>query len=104
LDFKVRAANAPQSIDDLLARLARVRRTGWCEAMDEAVPGVGSLSVAVEDPLTQSLALCVSFPAHLVSKAERLKLANTLLRAAQQVQLDGRSHDPSEKKRRAIAG
>ncbi|MGE3145438.1 MAG: IclR family transcriptional regulator [Pseudorhodoplanes sp.] len=102
-DFRVHAENAPQSIDELLTRLARVRRTGWCEAIDEAVPDVGSVSVAVNDPLTETLALCVSFPAHLVSKTDRLEIADMLTRTARQIQAGDREHEAVERRQRAIA-
>jgi DNA-binding IclR family transcriptional regulator len=101
--FTVRAKNAPSSMEDLLARLARVRRTGWCEAIDEAVPDVGSVSIAVDDPLTETLALCVSFPAHLVPKAERLELAEMLLNFAHQIQSSARTGEAADRKRRVIA-
>jgi len=58
--------SAPQTRMELLERLARVRRQGWSLALDEALPGVGSLSCSVSDPASnETLAFCLSFPATL---------------------------------------
>ena len=73
--------------------LAEVRRVGWCEALDEAVAGVGSIAVSIADPQTgEMLAFCLSFPAHLVSKPERRRLAASLSEAARRLadQVDDR--------------
>ena len=73
------SSSAPQSIEDLLARLDRIREVGWCEAIDEAVPGVGSVAVSAADPgNAESLAFCVSFPAHVVPELERRRFAALL--------------------------
>ncbi|MGI4779139.1 MAG: IclR family transcriptional regulator [Janthinobacterium lividum] len=57
------SANAPADADALLARLAEVRAQGFADALDESIPGVGSVSCAVGDPTTgEHLALCLSFP------------------------------------------
>jgi IclR family KDG regulon transcriptional repressor len=81
--------NAPRTLDELLSRLDRIRRIGWCEAIDEAIPGVGSVSVCVSDPAnSETIAFCVSFPAHLVSKLERRRLAAMLIEAAKGIALE----------------
>lgn len=98
----VRAENAPRSIDDLLGRLAQTRRLGWSEAIDEAVADVGSVSVAVGDPAGELITLCVSFAAHLVPKAERLKLAETLVAAAMTIEGKEPHQAPPLRKRRAM--
>jgi IclR family transcriptional regulator, KDG regulon repressor len=78
--------HAPQSLDELLARLEQIRHVGWCEAIDEAIPGVGSVSVSVRDAANaESVAFCVSFPAHLVSELERRRLASMLIDAARSI-------------------
>jgi DNA-binding IclR family transcriptional regulator len=66
------SATSPRDLDDLFARLAAVRRTGFAESHDEAVRGVGAISVAVGDPVTgDEVALCISYPASMVTPAER---------------------------------
>ena len=78
--------NAPQTIKDLLRRLQRIRQVGWCEAIDEAIPGVGSVAVSVADPTNaETLALCVSFPAHIVPELERRRFALLLSEQAKRI-------------------
>jgi DNA-binding IclR family transcriptional regulator len=75
--------NAPRNMEDLLRRLDQIRRTGWAEAIDEGVSGVGSVAVCVAEPIHgETLAFCLSFPAHLVSELERRRLAAMLTAAA----------------------
>lgn len=55
--------NAPQSLDDVLRRLARIRLDRFAVALDETLEGTGSVSAALVDPATGSgLAFCLSFP------------------------------------------
>jgi IclR family transcriptional regulator, KDG regulon repressor len=78
--------NTPQSIDDLLALLAEVRVRGWAEAIDEAIPGVGSISTAVVDVETgERLSMCISFPSSMISQSERNRIVTLLVAAARQV-------------------
>ncbi len=63
---------APQTIDDLLERLARVRREGYATSHDEAARGVGAIAVAVADDSTgEEASLCIVFPASTTDEAER---------------------------------
>src|SRR5437764_291692 len=78
--------SAPQTFSELLERLDRIRRVGWCEAIDEAVPGVGSVAVSIADPgNAEALAFCVSFPAHMVPELERRRFAGLLTEAAKRI-------------------
>ena len=55
--------NAPASVDALIARLSDTRGQRYAHALNEALPGVGSVSCAVSDPHTgERLAFCLSFP------------------------------------------
>jgi DNA-binding IclR family transcriptional regulator len=57
------APRSPRDLASLQAGLARVRQEGWSLALNEALPGVGSLSCAVADPISgETLAFCLSFP------------------------------------------
>ena len=80
------SANGPQTLDDLLRSVEQVRRVGWCEAIDEGVPGVASVAVTIADAQSgDALAFCQSFPAHLVSELERRRLASVLTDAAREI-------------------
>jgi DNA-binding IclR family transcriptional regulator len=62
-NYPVVPARAPRDLKALQARLDEVRRDGWSLAMDEALPGVGSISCSVADPESgETLAFCLSFP------------------------------------------
>ncbi|MHB2168552.1 IclR family transcriptional regulator [Alsobacter sp. R-9] len=63
---------APQTIDELIARVESVRRTGFAESDGEANPGVGAIASAVGDPATgEMVSLCITFPQSTVTPAER---------------------------------
>ncbi len=63
---------SPQTIEDLLERLARVRRDGYSTSHDEAARGVGAIAVAVADEATgEEASLCIVFPASTTDEAER---------------------------------
>lgn len=80
------SANAPGDLEALLRRLAQTRREGYACAVDEAYRGVGAVSVAVGDPQTRGeAALCITFPAALMSAAERVALARELHEGAAQI-------------------
>lgn len=73
------SATAPQSVDELLARLATARRVGFAESHDESNRGVGALAVAVGDPETaEEVSLCISFPAAMITPAERQTIIDAL--------------------------
>lgn len=81
--FTPPSATAPQSLDELLRRLASVRAKGYAESDDEAVRGVGAISVAVGDPATgDAVALCVSFPAATATAEERATIIGSLSEGA----------------------
>lgn len=78
--------NSPQSIDDLLAALDLVRRRGWAEANDEAISGVGSLSVSVADPETgEAIGFCISYPASNITPGEKDRIKSLLTTAARRI-------------------
>lgn len=78
--------NAPATLDELLARLAQVRRERLARADDEANRGVGTIAVAVSDPETQeSAAACITFSLALVSREERERISTLLLSGAEQI-------------------
>lgn len=66
------SATAPQTMEDLLQRIARVRREGYAESHDESNRGVGAIAVAVGDPETgEEVSLCIAFPAATITVPER---------------------------------
>lgn len=81
-----RSVSSPRTIDELLAALAAVRRTGFCEAIDEGVPGVGSVAASIADPESaEVIGFCVSFPASTVDETERKRLAAMLTESAKRI-------------------
>jgi DNA-binding IclR family transcriptional regulator len=84
--FTAPSKTAPQDLEDLLARLAAVRRSGFAESHDEAVRGVRAISVAVGDPATgDEVALCIAFPAATAEQAERLAIIRSLGEGAAEI-------------------
>lgn len=85
--------NSPRSIDTLLAALNQIRRRGWAEANDEAIPGVGSISVSVADPETgETIAFCISYPASNIAAEEKNRIIALLTAAGRRIAL--RFEDP----------
>jgi DNA-binding IclR family transcriptional regulator len=85
---------SPQNMDELLARLAEVRRTGVAFSGQESTRGVDALSVAVEDRETgEAVALCIVYPAALASEEDRASIETLLLDGAADLAaaLDGRT-------------
>ncbi|WP_052121449.1 IclR family transcriptional regulator [Inquilinus limosus] len=77
---------APQTIDELLQRLERVRRLGFAESHDEANRGVGALAVAVGSPQTgEAVSLCIAYPVSTVTAEEREDIIARLLAGAGEV-------------------
>ncbi len=78
--------NAPQTLAELLSRLEEVRRRGWCEAVDEAIPGVGSIAVSVADAENaEMLSFCLSYSASQVPAVERRRMIGMLTTAARDI-------------------
>ena len=78
--------NAPQTLAELLSALEEVRRRGWCEAVDEAIPGVGSIAVSVADAENaETLSFCLSYSASQVPAAQRRRMIAMLTAAARDI-------------------
>ncbi|MCW5745534.1 MAG: IclR family transcriptional regulator [Alphaproteobacteria bacterium] len=72
--------NAPQSLADLMQRVARARARGYDESDDESLEGVAAVSVAVADPQTgDAVSLYVAFSGLHVDRQRRRALAGMLL-------------------------
>lgn len=77
------SSQAPQSLEDLFKRLAEVRATGVSFSGQESTRGVDALSTAVRDKTTgEAVALCIVYPAALVSEVERKNIEKMLLDGA----------------------
>ncbi len=73
---------SPQTIDELLQRIALVRARGYGESEHEAGNGVGALAVALRDQRSgQILSICVTFASAVVDAAERAHAIELLLQA-----------------------
>jgi DNA-binding IclR family transcriptional regulator len=89
----VPSANSPQSIDDLVGNLTQVRRRGWAEATDEAIPGVASIAVSVCDPKSrEAIGFCISYPAANGGGEEKSRIIALLTAGAHRIAL--RFDDP----------
>lgn len=78
--------NSPQTVDELLGALDRVRRQGWAEANDEAIAGVGSISVSVADSETrEAISFCISYPVSNITSGDRERNISLLTAAARGV-------------------
>lgn len=85
--------NSPQSIDELLSVLDQIRRSGWAEANDEAIAGVGSVAASVADPETgETIGFCVSYPVSNIAAVEKNRIVSLLTAAARRIAL--RFDDP----------
>ncbi|MFN3937698.1 MAG: IclR family transcriptional regulator [Gemmobacter sp.] len=77
---------APQTVPELLDRLAVVRQQGFEESSDAALAGVDALAVAVGDPVQGELvSLCIVFPGAVVGPEERRLIRQDLLREAAEI-------------------
>jgi IclR family KDG regulon transcriptional repressor len=75
--------SAPRTLPELLEALQGVRRRGWAEAIDEAVPGVDSIAVAVADlENAEMLSFCLTFPPSQVGKEDKERILELLINAA----------------------
>jgi DNA-binding IclR family transcriptional regulator len=80
------SANAPRSLAALLSLLDEVRERGWGEAVDEAIPGVGSIAVSVADiENAETVSFCLSYSASLVPEAEKRRMIGMLTAAARDI-------------------
>jgi hypothetical protein len=71
--------SAPRNLTALMARIAEIRRTGYSEASNESLPGVGSLGFALTRRDTnETIGVAVSYPSQLTSTEERAKLWQAL--------------------------
>ncbi len=92
---------APQSIDELLARLATVRRQGFAESHDESNRGVGAIAVAVGDPEHgEVVSLCIVYPASMIAPPERQSIIDALRAGAAEIAVITRDpmfiHEPGK--------
>jgi DNA-binding IclR family transcriptional regulator len=71
--------HAPKTVAELIDRLHQIRNQGWAMALDESLPGVGSLSCSISDPaIGETLAFCLSFPVPLAQPGVIETLAQRL--------------------------
>ena len=80
--------NSPQSMDELLAVLGQIRRSGWAEANDEAIAGVGSVAVSVADPESgETIGFCITYPAVNTAAQDKNRIVSLLTAAARRIAL-----------------
>ena len=68
------------------ANLTEVRRRGWAEATDEAIPGVASIAVSVCDPKSrEAIGFCISYPAASGGGEEKSRIIALLTAGAHRI-------------------
>jgi DNA-binding IclR family transcriptional regulator len=83
--------SAPRNATELLARLGEIRRTGYSEASNETLPGVGSLGFALSRRDSgETIGVALSYPSHTTPAIERAKLWQALRAMADEL---GRRYD-----------
>jgi DNA-binding IclR family transcriptional regulator len=80
------SSRAPQSVDELLERLAEVRKRKASFSNQESTPGVNAVATAVRDAETgEAVALCIVYPAARGPDADRTKIETMLLEGAAEI-------------------
>lgn len=80
------SAQAPQTMDDLLGRLADIRTSGVAISHDEANRGVAAIAVAVGDSDTgEEVSLCIVFPLTTSNSVERTTITRALHEGAAEI-------------------
>ena len=75
-------------MDELLAVLGQIRRSGWAEANDEAIAGVGSVAVSVADPESgETIGFCITYPAVNTAAQDKNRIVSLLTAAARRIAL-----------------
>lgn len=72
------SSHSPATVEELIGRLAIVRRQGFAEVTDEGFPSVSGISVAVAPPDQPAIALNICFVAGLLPPEERKAIADAL--------------------------
>lgn len=61
--WQVNSPNSPQTVEQLLAELARIRQQGWALARNETLQGISAVSTTITNKHRgETIALCLSFP------------------------------------------
>jgi DNA-binding IclR family transcriptional regulator len=69
------APTAPRNATELMARVGEIRRTGYSEACNETLPGVGSLGFALSRcDSAETIGVALSYPSHTTPAEERARL------------------------------
>ncbi len=89
-DAEVRALYAGRdNVDELLAKLAVIRATGFAFSSQEATPGVDAIAIAVADPQTdEAVSLCIVYPHAVVGRKDRDEMLAALAAGATRIAHD----------------
>lgn len=80
------SVRAPQTMDELLGRLADIRLSGVATSHDEANRGVAAIAVAVGDRDTgEEVSLCIVFPLTTSDSVERTAITKALRDGANEI-------------------
>jgi DNA-binding IclR family transcriptional regulator len=85
-DWEPPSASSPQSVEELLERLAEVRRRGFAESHDEANRGVGVVATAVGTPDTgEALSLCIAYPLATVTAEDVATIVDRMVSSTKEI-------------------
>lgn len=80
------AANSPQTLEELLQKLALVRQRGWSLARNETLPGISSLATAVTNKhRNETVGLCLSFPSQSEEQPYSPQVLEALMTVSRQL-------------------
>lgn len=81
--IKAPSTFSPQTIEELLGELQRIRGKGYAEGHDEEVEDVAGVSVAIGGGDQDAVALNICFATKLVDEEQRMEIAAAMLEVAQ---------------------
>jgi DNA-binding IclR family transcriptional regulator len=83
---RIPSERAPGTLAALMDRIEVIRRRGWEEAVDEVLPGLAAVAVAVECPRSgEQYAIFVAFSALHVQPAQRANIVANLIAEARRM-------------------
>ena len=75
------------SLEQLMAQIVEIRRSGIARNQDEAIVGTGSVAVGIRNAQGETVAgLGIVYPSHVVSGEEIERLAVIVRRAGQDIE------------------
>lgn len=84
--YHVASINAPQTLEELLQKLAIIRQQGWSLARNETLPGISSLATSVINKhRSETVGLCLSFPSQTEEQPYSPQVLEALMAVSRQL-------------------